>query len=214
LELYETRTYEVPQTYDPDGNTDTVVSIAPNERFEELFPAFLDYNTQTRELFFYPDTVWVRGRKYYFKYVVKESTTDLKTEYHATIQINGKPATEITYSINDVYQPNVLKPLEGTISFSHNINTFWLTDEDNIFDLFDIYTQADVEAWPQPVPNEDFVVTSFGQQSISFQVIFEENVKTEGFLVIDIKEFLDYDEVFYGNVSETRFANQQAYSYF
>jgi len=45
-------------------------------------------------------------------------------------------------------------------------------------------------------------------------VLFEENVKTEGFLVIDIKPFLEYDQVFYGNVSETRFYNEQAYSAF
>ena len=65
-------TYKLPEVYDPDSNSIEEVYLDVNPSYRDHYPPFLTYNNATRTLTFEPDTIWVRGRTYYFDMVVKE----------------------------------------------------------------------------------------------------------------------------------------------
>ena len=66
----------------------------------------------------------------------EQNSTSTMTEYHFTVKIEGEPPTEITYSISDLEQPDVLRPVAGSMNFTHDINMDWLLD--NFFDMFEV----------------------------------------------------------------------------
>ena len=144
MELQDVATYKLPRTYDPDSNAIGIeVYLEPTASYPDKYPPFLTYDNATRTLTFKPDTIWVRGRTYYFTIVVKEKSSNAKTEYMATCKVLGKPTTDIKYYVRDLAQPDPLKPLQGKLFFDHSINTEWLVQADNLFEMFDIFFMRD-----------------------------------------------------------------------
>ena len=104
MELQDVETYKLPRTYDPDKNAIGIeVYLEPTANYPDMYPTFLTYDNDTRTLTFKPETIWVRGRTYYFTIVVKERSSNAKTEYMATCKILGKPTTDIKYYVCLLY---------------------------------------------------------------------------------------------------------------
>ena len=123
MELGTVETYKLPVAYDPDQNAIGVeVYLEATPQYPDKYPPFLTYDNATQTLTFKPDTIWVRGRTYYFTVVVKEKASSAKTEYKATCKVLGKPTTDIKYYLRDLVQPDPLKPLQGKLFFDHSID--------------------------------------------------------------------------------------------
>ena len=73
------------------------------------------------------------------------------TTYTSKVEINGEPTTDITYRISNIYQPNILDALHGTLQFDHDIKTSLLATGRQLLDLFSVYLIYDfekTEIWP------------------------------------------------------------------
>ena len=169
----------------------------------------MSYNNETRELTFRPDSIWTKGKSFYFAIVVNEpGSINVKTVHYAEVKIKGRSPTEIRYEISNLYQPNSLRPLQGEINFTHDIDTtFWFG---RVFEMFDIYYRRTENEWSRykrSIAEDDFLITEYTERQVKFQVSFEINIQTDGVLHIDIRENFDVSQVFLDNPSETRFLN-------
>lgn len=97
------------------------------------------------------------------------------------------------------------------MAFDHQVNTFWLTGEENFFTVFDVYYYKAGTDWKIDIAPADFVLYDFDPASISFEASFPINERTSGTLYIVLKEdTFDYKKVFVGNAEETRFITTSA----
>ena len=223
MDVGEIANYTLPEVYDPDSNSliEVYLDQYPDEGWSK-YPPFLTFENETNILIFTPDTIWVRGRNYYFSMVVKEANSDtIMTRYLASVVINGEPTTDIQYRIQNLKQPDPLKPLQGTIIFDQTVNTTYIDWNRKFYKMFDIYYYD--ESWIPteqltyvkiPIPDEDVYITGITSQSLNIEILFTINERTEGTIFFDINEDFNLPRIFVGNASETRLLNNSTHSVF
>ena len=109
MKVGETVSYQLPQTYDPDDNSNPIAYLDYTSGKEDSYPPFLTYRNATNTLTMSPDTIWFRGRTYYFTVVVKEYQSDtVMTVYTVTVQVEGEPTVDVVFDIRDFSQLNQL----------------------------------------------------------------------------------------------------------
>lgn len=85
----DTVRYQLPELIDPEGNDEPEIFLSTIENYEDRYPAFLDFDQETRTLTFTPD-VYDGGSTYYFSIVVKEKNSDsVKYPFYATVTVDG-----------------------------------------------------------------------------------------------------------------------------
>ena len=83
-------TYNLPGTYDPEGNAKSEILVQSYAGYEELFPPFLETSNENWTLNFNVDSDDYAGQEYFFKIILKEEGLDvLGNSYYCTILIDS-----------------------------------------------------------------------------------------------------------------------------
>ena len=62
----------------------------------------MTYQNATNTLTLNPDTIWFRGRTYFFTMVVREYQSDtVMTVYPITVVVGGEPTVDVVFGIRD-----------------------------------------------------------------------------------------------------------------
>ena len=76
LSLGETEVYEIPNAIDPDDNSWPIIYLDSVPDKELKYPPFLNFDNSTNLISLEPQSIWVRGKTYFFNIVVREASSD------------------------------------------------------------------------------------------------------------------------------------------